>query len=106
MAHGSNSRCRQAIYQRLSGRPVVNDLKPLNVSLQKFSADMFDTAAQGAYQAMCDQLNILLEQHPDDEARLTLLHDQAVQVRDMIAHQGKLIAKVYQLAQAQQQIAQ
>ncbi len=84
----------------------MSELKPLNVSLQKFSADMFDKAAQGAYEAMCDQLNILLELYPQDEARLTLLHDQALQARDMIAHQGKLIAKVYELAQAQQQIAQ
>lgn len=83
----------------------MSDPQRLPIPVMNFTGEMFAKAAEGAYQAMCAQLNILILAHPEDEARLTLLHDQALQVRDMITHQGQIVQKVYELARANQEVA-
>lgn len=83
----------------------MSEPQRLPIPVMNFTGEMFAQAAEGAYQAMCAQLNILLKDHPEDEARLALMHDQILQARDMIAHQGQLLQKVYELARANQDVA-
>ena len=82
-----------------------NDPKRLIVPVQQFTAEMFARAAAAAYQAVCDQLNLLLAEHPEDEARLALIEAQARQFKDMVPYLGQIVEKSYAALRAEQVIA-
>lgn len=79
--------------------------KALATALKGFVAQHFADAAQVAYQQVCAELNTLVSADPGRKPELDIIHANALNMRDLLIHQGELIEKVYALADANRQVA-
>lgn len=79
--------------------------KALATALKGFVAQHFADAAQVAYQQVCAELNTLVAADPARKPELDIIHANALNMRDLLIHQGELIEKVYALADANRQVA-
>lgn len=77
----------------------------LGAALKGFVASHFADAAEVAYQQVCAELNAIVGANPERKPELDIIHANAVQMRDLLIHQGELIEKVYALADANRQVA-
>lgn len=83
----------------------MSEPKALATALKGFVAQHFADAAEVAYQQVCAELNTIVNADPARKPELDIIHANALNMRDLLIHQGELIEKVYALADANRQVA-